>query len=257
MLRRALFAEQFDDAEVVARTRRGAVATAAGAAIRFCYPELAPPSAPPAPPAALPRTFGEDELARALEQARDEAGAEAAARVRAEVTDSLEHRRAEALGAIAAQLSAAGAALERTLAARVSASRDLALALARALVPRALELQPLADIESMLRDLLLRLEDQPWLEIGLPPELLAGGEEALARVAAETGYQGELRVLAEPALGPGAARVRWREGAAGRELARIEAEAMALVDAWLPNHDNQAPQAPAQPEAARTEETET
>jgi hypothetical protein len=68
----------------------------------------------------------------------------------------------------------------------------------------------------------------------LPPALLAAGEAALTRVAAEAGYQGELRVLAEPGLGPGDARVRWQEGTAERDLGRIEAEAVALVEAWLP-----------------------
>jgi hypothetical protein len=41
-------------------------------------------------------------------------------------------------------------------------------------------------------------------------------------------------VLADRGLGPGDARLAWHEGMAERDLARIEAEAMALVDAWLP-----------------------
>jgi flagellar assembly protein FliH len=260
MARRILFAERFDDDATVvrrARRRRGAASTAT--ASRFCYPELAPPSpplAPPAPEAPAP-TFSANELARALEAARREARGEAAATVRAELAASLEHREAQALGALAAQLAAAGSALERTLAARAGASRELAVALARALVPRALALQPLADVEAMLQSLVRRLEGQPWLEVSLPPELIATGEAALARVAAEAGYQGELRVLPEPGLGPGDARVRWQDGAAERALARIEAEAVALVDAWLPNDHNQAQEAPAQPEGACTQEAET
>ena len=258
MATRSLFAEQFEDAAVVRRAhRRGAPSTAA--ATRFCYPELepaAPPRARPAPQAPPP-TFSEDELAGALESARREAALEAAATVRRELAASVEHRQAQALGAIAAQLAAAGSALERTLAARTEASRDLALALARALVPRALALQPLADVEAMLRSLVRRLEDQPWLEVGLPPELVQAGEAALAQVAAAAGYQGGLRVLPEPDLGPGDARVRGQEGAAERDLARLEAEAAALVEAWLPDDHNQAQDAPAQPVAACTKEAET
>jgi hypothetical protein len=102
-----------------------------------------------------------------------------------------------------------------------------------------------------------RLEGQPWLEVGLPPALLAAGEAVLARVAADAGYQGELRVVPEPGLGSGDARVRWHEGAAERDLARIEAEAVALVDAWLPDDSNQAQEAPAQPMVACTKEAET
>ena len=255
-----LLVERFDDdATVVRRARRRPGAVPATATTRFRYPEFAAPATPPAPPAPAPtpRTFSEDELARALEAARREASSETAATMRAELAASLEQRRAAALGAIAAQLEAAGAALERTPAARADASGELALALARALVPRALALQPLADVEAMLRSLVLRLEGQPWLEVGLPPALLAAGEAALARAAAEAGYQGELRIVPEPALGPGDARVSWHDGAAERDLARIEAEAVALVEAWLPDDPNQAQQAPAQPMAACTKEAET
>jgi flagellar assembly protein FliH len=255
-----LLVERFDDdATVVRRARRRPGPAPATAATRFCYPELAAPATPPVPPApAAPAlTFSEDELARALDAARREASSAAAATVRAELAASLEQRQAEALGALAAQLAAAGSALERTLAARAEASRELALALARALVPRALALQPLADIDAMLRSLVRRLEGQPWLEIGLPPALLAAGEAALARGAAEAGYQGELRVLAEPGLEPGDARVRWHDGVAVRDLARIEAEAVALVDAWLPDDPHQAHDAPAQPMAACTKDAET
>ena len=253
-----LLHERFDDdAGVVRRARRRPGTAPATATRRFCYPELAAPAAPaPAAPELPARTFSEEELARALEAARREVSLESAATVRAELAASLEQRHTEALGAVAAQLAAAGSALERTLAARVNASRDLALALARALVPRALGLQPLADVEAMLHSLVLRLEGQPWLEVGLPPALLAAGEAVLARVAADAGYQGELRVVPEPGLGSGDARVRWHEGAAERDLARIEAEAVALVEVWLPDDANQAQEAPAQPMGACTKEAE-
>jgi len=64
-------------------------------------------------------------------------------------------------------------------------------------------------------------------------------------------------VLAEPDLGPGDARVRWHDGVAERDLARIEAEAVALVEAWLPDDHHQAHDAPAQPQVACTREAET
>ena len=87
----------------------------------------------------------------------------------------------------------------------------------------------------MLRELVVRLEGEPWLEIRLPPG--AGSQPAEQRcgaIAAEVGYRGELRVLPDPTLGPGDARLAWQDGAAERDLARLEAEATALVDAWLP-----------------------
>lgn len=255
MTTRSLFAEQLDEDAVVACERRWAGTTTAPAP-RFAYPDLDAPLPPPAPAVPVAR-FDEDELARAVEDARRAAYDEAEAKVRAEIAASLEHRQAEAHGLIAAQMAAAATALERTLAARAVASRDLALAFGRALAARALALQPLADVEAMLRSLVLRLEGQPWLEVALPPQLLRAGEAALARAADEAGYQGELRVLPDPALGPGDARVRWQEGCAERDLARIEAEAAALVETWLPADHHQAHDAPAPAAPACAEETET
>ena len=165
-----------------------------------------------------------------------------------------EQRETEALAAIGAALAAGRAALAATLAARAGASRDLALALARALVAKALALQPLADIEAMLSELVVRLEGQPWLEVHLAPDLAAAGDAALRRAAAAAGYQGELRILPVPSLRPGDARIAWLDGAAKRDLARLEAEATALVDAWLPTATAAAPETPpGQPDDANTD----
>jgi flagellar assembly protein FliH len=210
------------------------------AASRFRYPPLASPAAPESPPAAAPEpspppppTFSEEELERAVETARREAGAAAAARVRTEMLASLEHRQADALRAIGERLAAGQEALERMLAARAAASRDLALAVARALVARALARQPLADVEAMFGEVLVRLEGMPWLELRLPPSLADAGQAALARAAEEAGYRGELRVIPDAKLGPGDARLAWQDGAAERDLAGLEAEVTVLVDAWL------------------------
>ena len=152
-------------------------------AARFDFPWLGQPvqteaaETDVAPPA---RTFCEAELAAALAAARAAAATEA--KVRAELEAGIDARQAAALERIAAELSARQLALDQASAARASASLDVALALARALVPRALERQPLADVEAMLRDLLIRLEGQLRLTLALPPSLVeAGRQRALER----------------------------------------------------------------------------
>ena len=126
------------------------------------------PRAAPEPPPPSP-TFSEEELRGAVEAARREAGAAAEAAVRRR--DAGQPGAPTGRGAERDQRAARGRreALERTLAARAGASRDLALALARALVAQALARQPLADIEAMLRELVLRLEGEPWLEVACRP----------------------------------------------------------------------------------------
>jgi flagellar biosynthesis/type III secretory pathway protein FliH len=215
---------------------------------RLAAAEVPPP---PEPPAAA---YGEDELAAAVAAAREQAYAEAAAAVEAELRASLEHQQAAALAAIAAQLASCRSALEQTLAARAGASREIALAIGRALVGEALARQPLADIEAMFRELVLRLEAEPWLEIRLAPGAAAAAEASLLAIAEDAGYRGALRVLPDPRLGPGDARLSWQDGTAERDLARLEAEAAALVEAWLP--PRQRSHAPAaQPGAAASPES--
>ncbi|MCE3247618.1 MAG: hypothetical protein K0R41_1443 [Geminicoccaceae bacterium] len=165
MAPRFLFARRFDDgaAQVAAGARRWTGPATGGAAVPFSFPRLEPASAsPPLPaPEAPAPTFSAAELASAVEAARREAYAEAASELQAELTASREQREADALAALSQALAASRDALERMVATRASASRDLALALARALVARALAAQPLADVEAMFRELVVRLEGQP------------------------------------------------------------------------------------------------
>lgn len=189
----------------------------------------------PEPEPAPPPTVGAEELAAAVALAR----AEGEAAARDEIEAALEQRRCAAAEAIAGALARMESAHAARLDERAGASLELALALARAIVPRALERAPLADVEAMLRDLVARLEDQPRLHLALPPDLVAPGRELLEGLAREAGFSGELTVEGDPDLGAGDARLSWRHGRAIRDLAAIEREALALAAAWLPAADEQ------------------
>lgn len=207
-------------------TRPRAVSGAGG----FEFPPLqvAPEPSPPAP------TYGEPELAEATARAREAGRAEAESRLRAEMAASIEQRTSVALEAIARELRAAREGLERSLAARAGASAELAIAMARAIVPRAMEERPLADVEAMLVDLVSRLEGQPRLELALAPDLVASGEALIRRVAGDAGHRGEIVVQADPRLAAGDARLAWGDGGAERDLGASQREVEAVVEAWLP-----------------------
>jgi flagellar assembly protein FliH len=190
----------------------------------------------PAPP---PPMVGAEEVAAAVALARAEGRAEGEAAARAAIMASLEQRRSEAASAIARALVGLQSEHRDRLVEGAGATRELALALARAIVPRALERAPLADIEAMLRELVARLEDQPELELALPPDLVAPGRRLLEELAREAGFSGALTVEADPGLRTGDARLSWRHGRAIRDLAALEREALAVVDAWLPAADEQ------------------
>ena len=130
------------------------------AAAPFDFPWLQPPgaacqtAAEPAPPA---RTFSQADLDAALAAARAEAAAAAEPACAPSSKPPWPRGRPPPWSASrpAGQLQAA---FEQALAARAAASRDLAAGAGARPGAAALERQPLADIEAMLRDLLVRLE---------------------------------------------------------------------------------------------------
>lgn len=232
----------------------------AGVGGGFDLPSFGPAEDPMVPETAaepLPPTFSEVELAEAAARGREEGRAEAEARVRAEMTGSIEQRTASALEAIAHDLAANRDQNERRLRARAAASGDLALALARAIVPRAMEGRPLADIEVMLVDLVRRLEGQPRLELALAPDLVASGEALLGRIVEDTGHDGEIAMHADHRLTAGDARLSWVDGVALRELSALQREVEAVVEAWLPAEPGAAgPSAPTHPSATARRDDE-
>jgi flagellar assembly protein FliH len=192
-----------------------------------------------AAPEPAPPPVGAEELAAAVALARAEGRAEGESAAQAEIEAGLERRRCAAAEAIAQALAQMQGEDQARLARRAGASRELALALARAIVPRALERAPLADVEAMLRELVARLADQPRLHLALAPDLVDPGRELLEVLAREAGFAGQLAVEGDPGLGAGDARLTWRHGRAIRDLAVIEREALAVADAWLPAADAQ------------------
>ena len=106
----------------------------------------------------------------------------------------------------------------------------------RALVAEALALQPLADIEAMLRRARGPARG-PALARGRacrrrwpqPARRRCARPPRRPAIAASSGC------VPDAGLGPGDARLAWQDGAAERDLARLEAEAAALVEAWLPD----------------------
>lgn len=234
--------EQFDPFEVVTVDgprpggRRRVLRAPAGAP--FPLPPLDTEATGTAPEAAEDATnapaFSEDELNAAVAAARHEAEEATRTAVEAEMNATIEKRQADACAAIARALAAGQAEYDATVKAYARQSHELGLALARAIVPRALAEAPLADIEAMLEDVVPRLHGQPALELRLAPDLVEGGRGVLARVAEAAGYGGAIEVVADPALGDGDARLCWREGVAERDIEHIEAEAVRLVEACLP-----------------------
>ncbi len=178
-------------------------------------------------------TFNEQELAAAIEEARRTTALEVEAETRAAVSNELDHRQVEALEAIRNQLGASEETLASWMSETISMAQQLAVMLGNAVVPKALELQPLADIASMVEQSLLQLVEQPSIELRLEPELVERSSEILQEIIEETGFRGKLETIAAPTLSSGSAQLVWKGGMADRDLDRIRKEVSAITEAWF------------------------
>ena len=184
-------------------------------------------------------TFSAEELENAVEEARRTTAFEVEAATRANLINDLNHRQVQALEAIRENLGVSSKALEQSMRDTVDVAQGLAKMMGEAVVPKALQAQPLADIGEMLRQALCRLVEQPVLELRLESTLLKRVEGLLSPIVAETGFKGALTTVADPGLNAGDARLIWRNGVVERDLARIRDEADLLVDIWLREHSHE------------------
>ena len=178
-------------------------------------------------------TFSAEDLASAVEEARKETALDVEARTRAAVNAELSHRQTMALEAIRDQLGVLEAGFLRRSTDIAATAQSLARMMGQAVVPKALERHPLADIAEMLRQALLRLVDQASVEIRLEADLVDQMTELSKRLADESGFQGALNVVADPAMSAGDAKLVWTSGSADRDLGCMKEEVDMLVEAWF------------------------
>ena len=153
--------------------------------------------------------------------------------MRSAMANDIEQRRCDMLVAIKDQLERHGSVFEEELARLASISHRLAVALAKAVIPRAIERQPLADITDLLKVTIAGLVAVPAIELRLHPSQVGSGEVLMADLAKDASFAGEVTTIPDPGLGEGDAELRWRSGVASRRLSRLQAEALDLVDRWL------------------------
>jgi flagellar assembly protein FliH len=206
VVRKFLFDNDFGEAPQ--RTVAGARAKCAAAAA---------PSAPAAPP---PPMFTEAELQGACDVARRKGEEAGIARGRSEAIAAFDKQVVATLGTIAQQT----AAIAKSLAAEAQAagkSVDLAVAIVRKLHPALVERQGLAEIESVLRQCLESLKQEPRLVAYVHSARLDALQERLAQLSASSGFEGRVVLIGDDAMGESDCRVEWADGGVEREAGRI------------------------------------
>ena len=192
-----------------------------------------------APP---PPSFSEAELEAAREEAFA-AGREAGA---AEALGGLEQRIATALESATAQIETLLADQAAAAETRRAVAMRLSIKAIETLFPTLLQSTALAEIEAAIGSALTKLEDEPRVVIRVADEAAEPLRERLAGLGAEARFGGQLVLLPDGALGPGAARVEWASGGAERDSNRLWQELRAVIEAHLAGLPESAlPEAPA------------
>jgi flagellar assembly protein FliH len=153
------------------------------------------------------------------------AQAEAAAHARgfAEAQREAEQRAAVALERIAALLQG----LDRSLAAvqtRLETEAvEVAVAVARKLVPALIAREPLAEVSALAADCFRHLVASPHIVVRVSDTLHASAREQLDEIIRRLGLESRLVVLGEPEIAPGDCRIEWADGGICRDSAAVAA----------------------------------
>jgi flagellar assembly protein FliH len=106
---------------------------------------------------------------------------------------------------------------------------DIALAMARAIAPAALNACPTGDVEIALRQAMHQAIAEPRITLRASAGVLDALAGKLDAIAHEEGYDGRVMLAADPAMTGADCRIEWRGGGAERSEAAIEAALTQLI----------------------------
>ncbi|MCC8941023.1 FliH/SctL family protein [Bradyrhizobium ivorense] len=110
---------------------------------------------------------------------------------------------------------------------------DVAVAVARKLCTELVAREPLGEIMALVSDCFSHLVATPHLVVRINDALYDAARDSIERMAAQSGFQGRLVILAEPTIATGDCRIEWADGGVVLERAAIEAKINELVGRYL------------------------
>ena len=207
-------------------------------------PATAAPAAEPVEEEPPAPTFGEAELEAARQEAfnagRENGVAESLAGLEQQIASALQSALADIRTLLADQ--AAAAETRRAVAMRLS------LKAIETLFPTLSQSTTMDEVESAIGSILRQVEDEPRVVIRVAETLAEPLSERLSAISTDAGFQGQLVLLPDGTLAPGAVRVEWASGGAERDNVQLWQDLRATVEAHLaglpeiPQADGAAPQ---------------
>ncbi|MBF0354613.1 MAG: flagellar assembly protein FliH [Alphaproteobacteria bacterium] len=187
------------------------------------YEEEPEPEAPPPP------VFSEEELL----QAKEESYAQGREDGLKEAEESRSWQESNALRAISEQLAGLFAAEKRSAEVNQRAAIQVAQAMLRKLAPSLARKEGLSDIESLMRECMMRLGKEPRVVVRVTEELAEAVRAKVDGLVIESGFEGRVVVIGTPGLDVTDCKVEWADGGAERDLTRLIEEVDAVVEKYL------------------------
>src|SRR5437016_8459464 len=110
---------------------------------------------------------------------------------------------------------------------------DVAVAVARKLCSQLVAAEPLGEITGLVSDCFSQLVSTPHLVVRINSSLYEAAREKIERLAAQSGFQGRLVILAEPEIATGDCRIEWADGGVVLQRAAIESEISEPVGRYM------------------------
>lgn len=164
-----------------------------------------------------PPKFDEEDL----ERARTEGHACGKEIGTQEAMQSIEQQISQAVNAISAQMSGLAQAQTESHERQSREALQVALTVVRKIFPRLAGRHGLDEVESVIRDCLERLRDEPRIVIRVADAVLDQVEARIGEFAARAGFEANIVYLAQDGFNPGDVRVEWADGGAERDGERL------------------------------------
>ena len=117
---------------------------------------------------------------------------------------------------------------------------DVAVAVARKLCGTLIAGEPLGEITGLVSDCFSQLVSTPHLVVRINEQLYEPARERIERLAKQSGFEGRLVILAEPAIETGDCRIEWADGGVVLDRAAIEAKINEFVGRYMASRDRAA-----------------
>ena len=193
-------------------------------------PELEP-ELPPEPPAP---TFSEDEMAAARAVARAEGIDEGLQRGRDEALSGIEQNQARLSAAIADRLDELLSGQQSAFARQRDMTIQIALAIARKILPATMQARGCDEIEAMVAQILGELVSEPRLTVYVADAQLETVRARIDALAGQRGFSGKIIYNGDATLGVCDCRIEWTDGGAVRDSAALWSEIDRLAAQMLP-----------------------